>query len=78
MNGSPGNVGFVGSILFALFLVGWGMAFIWGPVADRFGRVRALAASILVYAIFTGAAALAQSVWQLGAFRFARRHRHRG
>jgi MFS family permease len=57
MDGSPANVGFVGSILFALFLVGWGLAFIWGPIADRFGRTRVLAASVLMYAVFTGAAA---------------------
>src|SRR5580698_9419826 len=69
MDGSPANVGLVGSILFALFLVGWGLAFIWGPIADRFGRARVLAASVLVYAVFTGAAALSQSVWQLGLFR---------
>lgn len=69
LNGSPGNVAFVGSILFALFLLGWGLAFIWGPLADRYGRTRVLAASVLVYAVFTGAAALAQNVWELGAFR---------
>lgn len=69
MDGSPANVGFTGSVLFALFLIGWGLAFIWGPIADRFGRTRTLAASVLVYAVFTGAAALAQDVWQLGAFR---------
>jgi MFS family permease len=69
MNGSPANVGLVGSVLFALFLVGWGLAFVWGPIADRFGRTRVLAASVLVYAVFTGAAALSQSVWQLGLFR---------
>lgn len=69
MDGSPGNVGRVGSLLFALFLIGWGLALLWGPVADRFGRVRTLAASVLMYAVFTGAAALAQNVWQLGAFR---------
>src|SRR6202142_252176 len=69
MSGSPANVGLVGSILFALFLVGWGLAFIWGPIADRFGRARVLAASVLVYAVFTGAAALLESVWQLGLFR---------
>ena len=69
MSGSPANVGLVGSILFALFLVGWGLAFIWGPIADRFGRARVLAASVLVYAVFTGAAALSESVWQLGLFR---------
>ena len=67
---SPGNIGFTGSILFALFLVGWGCSFIWGPIADRFGRAKALAATILVYAVFTGAAAFSQNAWQLGLFRF--------
>src|ERR1700730_4555674 len=66
---TPENVGLAGSILFALFLVGWGLSFIWGPVADRFGRTRVLAATILAYAVFTGAAALSASVWQLALFR---------
>ena len=69
MSGAPADVAFCGSVLFALFLVGWGLAFLWGPVADRFGRTRTLAASVLVYSVFTGAAALAENVWQLGAFR---------
>jgi len=63
------NIGFTGSLLFALFLVGWGLSLIWGPIADKFGRSRVLAATIFVYAIFTGAAALSQTVWQLGLFR---------
>src|SRR3978361_1489547 len=58
---TPVNIGFIGSVMFALFLIGWGLSFIWGPVADRFGRTRSLAASLLVYAIFTGAAASASS-----------------
>jgi MFS family permease len=66
---TPPNVGFAGSVLFALFLVGWGLSLVWGPIADRFGRSRVLAATIFVYAIFTGAAALSQTVWQLGLFR---------
>jgi MFS family permease len=66
---TPANVGYAGSILFALFLVGWGLSLIWGPIADRFGRSRVLAATIFVYAIFTGAAAMSQTVWQLGLFR---------
>jgi MFS family permease len=64
------HVGFAGSILFAVFLAGWGFSFLWGPIADRFGRTRSLAATILMYAVFTGAAAFAQNVWQLGLFRF--------
>ena len=67
---TPGNVGFVGSILFAFFLVGWGMSFIWGPIADRFGRTRTLAATVLIYSVFTGAAALSHNVYELGLFRF--------
>jgi MFS family permease len=67
---TPAHVGYAGSILFALFLCGWGFSFIWGPIADRFGRTRALAATILVYAVFTGAAAFSTTVWQLGLFRF--------
>ena len=67
--GAPKDVAFCGSVLFALFLVGWGLAFLWGPVADRFGRTRTLAASVLMYSVFTGAAALAQNVWELAAFR---------
>jgi len=66
---TPANIGFAGSTLFALFLVGWGLSMIWGPIADKFGRTRVLAATIFVYAIFTGAAALSQTVWQLGLFR---------
>jgi MFS family permease len=66
---TPGNVGFAGSVLFALFLVGWGLSLIWGPLADRFGRTRVLAATIFVYAVFTGAAALSQNVSQLALFR---------
>jgi MFS family permease len=69
MAASPADVGFAGSVLFALFLIGWGLAFIWGPIADRFGRTRTLAASVLVYAVFTGLAAISQNVWELGLFR---------
>jgi MFS family permease len=55
--------GLVGSILFAVVLAGWGVSFLWGPIADRFDRTRALAATILVYALFTGLAAFATNVW---------------
>ncbi len=66
---TPGNVGFAGSVLFALFLFGWGLSFIWGPIADKFGRTKSLAATILVYSVFTGAAALSDNIWELAIFR---------
>ena len=70
MEATPARVGFVGSVLFAVFLVGWGFSFLWGPIADRFGRTRALAATIVMYSVFTGLAAFSTNVWQLALFRF--------
>ena len=70
MQASPANIGFVGSIMFALFLMGWGMSFIWGPISDKFGRTKSLAATVFVYAVFTGAAALSTNMWELALFRF--------
>src|SRR5207244_12292927 len=67
---TSGNVGLAGSILFALFLLGWGLSFIWGPLADRFGRTKVLAATIFTFAVFTGLAATAQIAWALGLLRF--------
>src|ERR1700730_8448836 len=66
---TPGNVGYYGSVMFALFLVGWGMSMIWGPVADRYGRVRTLIFTILCYSVFTFLCAVATNVWQLALFR---------
>ena len=68
--GNQSNVGFYGGLLFALFLVGWGCSLVWGPIADRFGRVRTLMLTILVYSVFTFAGAFALNVWMLAAFRF--------
>lgn len=67
---TPATVAYTGSLMFALFLVGWGLSFIWGPISDRFGRTRSLAATVLVYAVFTGAAAFAPNIWLLALFRF--------
>lgn len=67
---TPANVGLAGSILFALFLVGWGLSFIWGPLADRFGRTKVLAGTIFTFAIFTGLSATSHNVWELAIYRF--------
>ncbi|CAN5692470.1 MFS transporter [soil metagenome] len=42
---------------------------IFGIVADRIGRTRALMASVLIYSVFTAACGLAQTVAQLAVFR---------
>ena len=42
---------------------------IFGVVADRYGRTRALMGSVLIYSIFTAACGLATTVAQLAVFR---------
>lgn len=59
------------SYITALFLLGaasGGVVFGW--LGDRIGRVRAMAASIAIYSLFTGAGYFATHPWHLGAFRF--------
>jgi MFS family permease len=63
------HVGYYGGLLFALFLIGWGCSLVWGPIADRFGRVLTLMLTILCYSLFTFLGAFATSVWMLAAFR---------
>ncbi|MEW1827217.1 MFS transporter [Streptomyces sp. NPDC088196] len=67
---TTGNVGWYGQISAALFLLGWGCSFIWGPIADRFGRKPAMMVSILMYAVFTALAGTATNLWEWNAFRF--------
>jgi MFS family permease len=59
---TKGNVGLYGGLLFALFLVGWGLAFLWGPIGDKFGRVRTLMLTIVWYSVFTFLSAFVTSV----------------
>ena len=42
---------------------------IFGQLSDRFGRIRMLTASILVFSIFTGLCAIAQGYWDLLTYR---------
>ncbi len=67
---TPANVGYYGGLLFALFMIGWGTALIWGPIADRFGRVRTMMFSIFCFSAFTLLSAFAEGVWTLAFLRF--------
>jgi MFS family permease len=68
---SPEAIGWYGGIIFSVFLIGWAAGgVLFGVIADRWGRTRTLVATILIYAIFTGLAALSQTWWQLAVFRF--------
>ena len=66
---SKGAIGYYGGLLFALFLIGWGLAFLWGPVGDKFGRVRTLMITIVWYSAFTFLGALVTNVGQLAILR---------
>lgn len=61
----------IGSYVTALFLIGWMLGGIFfGFIGDKFGRVKSMVFSILLYASFTGLAGFAQNWWQLGLCRF--------
>ncbi len=63
---STATAGLLGSLTLLSSAVG-GMLF--GLLADRIGRAKALMASILIYSVFTAACGLAQTVTQLAVFR---------
>ncbi len=63
---SKPQAGLLGSIT---LLGGAAGGLIFGHVADRFGRTKALMASVLFYSIFTAMCGFAQSLWQLAVFR---------
>ena len=68
---SPEAIGWYGGIIFSIFLIGWAVGgVLFGVAADRFGRTKTLVVTILIYALFTGMAALSATWWQLALYRF--------
>jgi putative sialic acid transporter len=63
---SAPTAGWLGSIA---LLSGAAGGIVFGVIADRFGRTRALMASVLIYSVATAACGFAQSIWQLAIFR---------
>jgi MFS family permease len=61
------TAGFLNSLTLAASAIG---GFLFGLLADRFGRTRALMASILVYSAASAACGFSHSVPQLAVFRF--------
>ena len=60
------TAGLLGSLTLVASALG---GILFGVMADRHGRTRALMASILIYSVFTFACGLAQNVVQLAVFR---------
>src|SRR5437867_7802741 len=68
---SNSDIGRYGGIVFSIFLVGWAIGgVLFGVLADYVGRTRTLIVTILIYAVFTGMAALSQDWWHLAIYRF--------
>src|SRR5690348_1053155 len=64
---STKTAGWLGSLTLIASAIG---GFLFGVLADRIGRVRALMASILVYALASAACGFSRTIPQLAVFRF--------
>jgi MFS family permease len=60
-----------GTYATAATMIGWAVGgLFFGVIGDRWGRVKTLSASILVYSLFTGLCGLATSGWDFCLYRF--------
>ncbi|MBC8116645.1 MAG: MFS transporter [Candidatus Saccharimonas sp.] len=68
---TPANVRRWGDLFLAVFLVGGTVGgILFGTLADRFGRKPTMAATILLYSIFSGLTYFATELWQIAVLRF--------
>ena len=67
---SRSNIGIYGGLLFSIFMLGWACSMVWGWAADRYGRVRIMCWTVLVYSLFTALCGLATGVVMFALFRF--------
>ncbi|HSK29052.1 MAG TPA: MFS transporter, partial [Candidatus Limnocylindria bacterium] len=64
-------IGWYGGIVLSIFMIGWALGgLIFGPIADRYGRARTMAITILIYATCTGLCGIATSWQELAFYRF--------
>ena len=69
--GQKGVIDWQANIGFAAFLLGGAAGgLVFGVLGDRYGRVRIMSATILVYSLFSALTALVHSLWQVHLLRF--------
>lgn len=55
----------------SIFILGWATGgLIFGVLGDRWGRVRTMTVTILMYSMFTGLSSLSQTWWDFSFYRF--------
>jgi MFS family permease len=64
------NIGIYGGLLFSIFMLGWACSMFWGWAADRYGRVRMMCWTVLVYSVFTALCGLSTGIVMFAIFRF--------
>ena len=65
------QIGLYGGVVLSIFMIGWALGgLIFGPIADRYGRAKTMAITILIYASFTGLCGIAGSWQELAVYRF--------
>lgn len=64
------NIGIYGGLLFSIFMLGWACSMVWGWAADRYGRVRIMCWTVLVYSVFTALCGMSTGVVMFALFRF--------
>ena len=67
---NPAEIAKIGSIVIAIKLFAWGIGgVLFGVAADKYGRAKIMALTIVIYAVFTGLSAFATSWPMLALFQ---------
>lgn len=68
---SKDDVNFYAGICTSVFMIGWAVGgLIFGVLGDRYGRVRVMLWTILLYSLFTGLSSFSRGLWDFALFRF--------
>jgi MFS family permease len=70
IEGSPANIGIYGGLMFSIFMLGWACSMVWGWAADRYGRVRIMCSTVLLYSLSTALSGLSTGIVTFAIFRF--------